>query len=38
MIEVGAHDQDHFILYAPGMETLYVKIPGFTEAIKVNVT
>lgn len=37
-IEIGAHDQDHFILFAPGMETLYVKIPNITEATQVTIT
>lgn len=38
LIEIGAHDQDHFILFAPGMETLYVKIPKFSEETSVWLT
>lgn len=37
-IEVGVHDLDHFILFAPGMETLYVKIPTRDNAKIVTVT
>lgn len=37
LIEVSAHDENHVAINAPGMTTLYVKIPKIGETKEVYV-
>lgn len=38
LIEVNVHDEHHLAIDAPGMRTLYVKLPKSGEAEEVYVT
>lgn len=37
LIEVSVHDEDHLAFDAPGMRTLYVKLPKVGEAKEVYI-